>query len=149
MTRLRAEDGVTLVELLIAMVVMAIGTAAILAGFNSGIFTVNRARVASTAGALADKQMETYRQIPATLPAVGAPASPSSLPGPDGQTYWMKTDVAWSCAVGTYSAGPPPTCSGTPANRPVKLVTITMTDGPAAAAKVLFSENATFDSATG
>jgi prepilin-type N-terminal cleavage/methylation domain-containing protein len=147
MTRLRVEDGFTLVELLIAMVVMAIGTAAILAGFNSGILSVNRSRLASTAGAIADSKMEAYRFSSfASLP-IGL-QTPTTPPGPDGHTYWMQTDIEWSCAVGTYSAGPPPSCSGTPASRPVKVVTITVRDG-SATAKVLFSESSTFDSSTG
>ena len=76
-SRLQAEDGMTLIELLIAMVVMAIGISAIVAGFSSGILAVDRARLASTAGALADKQMELYRQAAFTslIPAAlnGAP----------------------------------------------------------------------------
>ena len=45
----------------------------------------------------------------------------------------------------TISAG---TCSGTPASRPIKVLTITVRDG-SAGAKLLFTENATFDSSTG
>ncbi len=52
----------TLIELLIAMVVMSIGITALVAGFSSGILAVNTARATSTAGTLADKQMELYRQ---------------------------------------------------------------------------------------
>ena len=36
-TRLRAEEGMTLIELLIAMTIMSIGIAALVAGFSSGI----------------------------------------------------------------------------------------------------------------
>ena len=104
---LRAEEGMTLIELLIAMTVMSIGIAALVAGFSSGIVSINRARTTSTAGTLADQQMELYRQasftsLPTTL------QSPTTPTGPDGQTYWMQVDGAWTCAVGTYSAG---TCS--------------------------------------
>ena len=56
------EEGFTLVEMLIAMTIMAIGIAALVAGFSSGILAVNRAGTTSTAGSLADKQMEGYRQ---------------------------------------------------------------------------------------
>jgi prepilin-type N-terminal cleavage/methylation domain-containing protein len=143
LTRLRSEEGVTLIELLIAMVVTAIGTAAIVAGFSSGILAVNRANVASTAGALADKQMESYRQSSVTLPPIGVPAT-STPPGPDGHSYWMQTDVI-SCSSAT---GPSTSCSDVPASRPVKLVTITVRDG-SATAKVLFTENTTFDASTG
>ena len=59
---MRAEEGMTLIELLIAMAVMSIGIAALVAGFSSGVVSINRARVTSTAGTLADKQMELYRQ---------------------------------------------------------------------------------------
>ena len=43
-TCLRAEEGMTLIELLIAMVVMSIGIAALVAGFSSGVVSINRAR---------------------------------------------------------------------------------------------------------
>ena len=44
----------------------------------------------------------------------------------------MQVDGTWSCAIGTYSAGPPPALlTSTPASRPVKLVTITVRDGSA------------------
>jgi prepilin-type N-terminal cleavage/methylation domain-containing protein len=138
------EGGFTIVELLIAMVIMAIGISAIVAGFSSGLLAVNRARTTSSAGALADQQMETYRQgsfaaVPTTLQTATTPT------GSDGHTYWMQVNGSWSCAVGTYSAG---SCSGTPASRPVKQVTITVRDG-SSTAKVLFTEDATFDSSTG
>ena len=129
------------------MVVMSIGVAALVAGFSSGVFAINRARLTSTAGTLADQQMEIYRQAAFTALPVGL-QTPTTPSGPDGHTYWMQVDGAWTCAVGTYSAGPPATCSGTPTSRPLKLLTITVRDG-SATAKLLFTENATFDSSTG
>ncbi len=57
-----SEGGFGLVELLIAMVVMSIGITAIVAGYSSGILAVDRAKAGTTAGALADRQMEVYRQ---------------------------------------------------------------------------------------
>ena len=144
---MRAEEGMTLIELLIAMVVMSIGIAALVAGFSSGVVSINRARVTSTAGTLADKQMELYRQAAFTSLPMGL--QPATSPtGPDGQTYWMQVDGTWTCAIGTYSAGPPATCSGTPASRPLKVLTITVRDG-SPTAKLLFTESATFDSSTG
>jgi prepilin-type N-terminal cleavage/methylation domain-containing protein len=143
----RAEEGMTLIELLIAMVVMSIGIAALVAGFSSGVVSINRARVTSTAGTLADQQMELYRQAAFTSLPVGL-QTPTTPTGPDGHTYWMQVNGAWTCAVGTYSAGPPATCSGTPASRPLKVLTITVRDG-SPTAKLLFTESATFDSSTG
>jgi type II secretory pathway pseudopilin PulG len=138
---------VSLIELLITMVVISIGIAALVAGFSSGVLAVNRARLGATAGALADKQMELYRQAAFTSLPVGLQAATTPT-GPDGHTYWMQVQGAWHCVIGTYSAGPPATCSGTPASRPVDLVTITVRDG-SATARLLFSESATFDSSTG
>ncbi len=63
MERLRADGGMTLIELLIAMVVMAIGVTAIVAGLSSGILTVQRAAKASSAAAFADQQMEAFRTL--------------------------------------------------------------------------------------
>jgi type II secretory pathway pseudopilin PulG len=137
----------TLIELLIAMVVMSIGIAALVAGFSSGVVSINRARVTSTAGTLADRQMELYRQAAFTSLPVGL-QTPTTPTGPDGHSYWMQVNGAWTCAVGTYSAGPPATCSGTPASRPLKVLTITVRDG-SPTAKLLFTESATFDSSTG
>jgi type II secretory pathway pseudopilin PulG len=139
------EEGLGLVELLIAMVIMAVGIAALVAGFSSGILSVNRARVTSTAGALADKQMEAYRQMAFTSVPVGL-QSPTTPVGPDGHTYWMQVNGDWTCAVGGISAGGG--CPGPPASNPLKLVTITVRDGPPPA-RILFTENATFDSSTG
>jgi type II secretory pathway pseudopilin PulG len=53
----------TLIELLIALIVLAVGIMATAAGFSSGILTVQRGAKTSTAGALADQQMEAYRRL--------------------------------------------------------------------------------------
>ena len=64
MSRLRrSEAGFGLVELLIAMTVLAAGITALVAGFTSGYLALSRASVRSTAGALADAQMEKYRAL--------------------------------------------------------------------------------------
>ena len=90
-TRLRAEEGMTLIELLIAMTVMSVGIAALVAGFSTGIVSITRANVTSTAGTLADKQMETFRQASyATVQS--KPNAP--VDGPDGHRYWIQSDVS-------------------------------------------------------
>ena len=96
---LRAEEGMTLIELLIAMAVMSIGIAALVAGFSSGIVSITRANVTSTAGTLADKQMESFRQGPfATVQS--KPAAP--IDGPDGHRYSIQSDVSLcSASMGT------------------------------------------------
>jgi type II secretory pathway pseudopilin PulG len=80
-TRLRAEAGIGLVELLIAMTVLSVALLALVAAFTSGAFTLRRAGQTSTAAALADRQMETYRGLkyahvrlePTSIPPVGDP----------------------------------------------------------------------------
>ena len=104
--RLQAEDGMTLVELLIAMVVMSIGITAIVAGYSSGILAVDRAKADATAGALADRQMEAYRQ--ASFAAVPTPAAAQRRrrTGSTGGTYWIGTTISWTCVVGSRTTRP-------------------------------------------
>src|SRR4029453_1609703 len=91
-----AEEGMTLIELLIAMVVMSIGIAALVAGFSSGVVSINRARLTSTAGARAGTEMELYRQ--AAFPSLPVGLQPPTTPtGADGHTYWMQVNGAWTC----------------------------------------------------
>lgn len=63
MGRLRNEEGFGLVELLIALTVMNVGLLAIVASFTSGTVALSRASHVSTAAAIADAQMETYRAM--------------------------------------------------------------------------------------
>lgn len=52
-----------MVELLVAMTVMAIGILALFAMFQSAVLQITRASTTSTAAALADSEMEGYRAI--------------------------------------------------------------------------------------
>jgi prepilin-type N-terminal cleavage/methylation domain-containing protein len=61
--RLADDDGFGLVELLIAMTILVIGIMAIVAGFSSGMVALQRSSQVSTAGVLADQQMESYRRV--------------------------------------------------------------------------------------
>ena len=61
--RLRSEEGFGLVELTIAMAMMAIALLVLVAALSSGEVTLQRAGAAGTAGTLADRQMEKYRAI--------------------------------------------------------------------------------------
>jgi type II secretory pathway pseudopilin PulG len=141
----------SLVELLIAMVVTSIGVAALVAGFSSGFVSINRAHETSTAGALADQKMELYRQAAFTSPSLEPRAlSGAPEPGSDGRMYWVGTSVSWTCVVGpenTTTNAAPPTCTGAPPSRPVKVVSIEVRDS-SLSGKLLFTESATFDSST-
>jgi type II secretory pathway pseudopilin PulG len=61
--RARDESGFGMLELLMAMVMLNIGILAIVAAFSSGNSALARANRISTAGALANKQMEVYRGL--------------------------------------------------------------------------------------
>jgi len=150
-TRLQSEEGMTLIELLIAMVVMALGISALVAGFSSGLLAVGRAKTATTVGTLADQKMETYRQAPFASLTPGA-LSGSAQTGSDGKTYWVGSTISWTCIVGppnTTTSQTPPTCTGAPASRAVKLVAIEVHKGSTSSGALAFSESATFDSSTG
>jgi prepilin-type N-terminal cleavage/methylation domain-containing protein len=67
----RDEAGFGLIELLIALTVLAIGILALFAMFESGIRSVTRASTVTTAGALADREMENFRAI--RYDAIGLP----------------------------------------------------------------------------
>jgi len=58
------ETGIGLIELLIAMGVLAIAISAQLAVFSSSYVSLGRANMKGTAVTMADKQMEAYRTLP-------------------------------------------------------------------------------------
>ena len=151
MRRARQEEGIGLVELLIAMTVLAVGITAIVAGFSSGMVALNEASRASTAGAVADQKMEAYRQVRYNDPSLDIGSTSVTQAGPDGRTYWVGSDVSWTCATGTYdNSTTPPSCTGGAVlARPMKLVTITVRDGPLATDELLFRATSTFDCSTG
>ena len=61
--RLRHEEGFTLVELLIAMIVLTVGILALVAAYSSGYAALNRATRVSSARLVADQQMERFRAV--------------------------------------------------------------------------------------
>ena len=150
MRRARQEEGIGLIELLIAMTIMSIGIMAIVAGFSSGIVAMNNASKASTAGALADQRMEAYRRVRYADPLLNIGSTSATQTGPGGGTYWVGSVVSWTCPAGAYDGSTtPPSCTGGGvAARPMKLVTITVRDGTDTA-KVLFRATSTFDRSTG
>src|SRR3954452_8477391 len=61
--RARDQSGFGMLELLMAMVMLNVGILAIVAAFSSGNSALARANRISTASALADKQLESYRGL--------------------------------------------------------------------------------------
>ncbi len=166
---MRDEAGIGLVELLIAMTIMAIGISAIVAGFSSGVLAINRASKTATAGTLADRQMEAYRALGYSSIALSGsgtcmPTNPwtpvpacaiQTVVGPDRRKYEVDTTITLACPLA--GTGPPvgTSCNdvtGTTVSRAVKSVSIvvkgctnttcTTTD------RTWFSETSTFDQAT-
>jgi Tfp pilus assembly protein PilV len=68
-----AEAGFGLVEVLIAMTMLALGILALFAMFEAGIRQITRASTVTTAGALADKEMEGFVAI--RYDSIGLPES--------------------------------------------------------------------------
>ena len=177
--RLRSEQGFGLIELLIAMVMLNIGILAIVAAFNTGIVTLNRASRTSTAAALADKTMESYRALPygciyentpgtdttyttdsaynATYGITGGtscttapPAASGNQAGADRKNYRVDTFVVWSCSAGSVSGGgSTPQCTTSGSGRPVKKVTVVVRDAAKLTARPLVRVASTFDASTG
>jgi prepilin-type N-terminal cleavage/methylation domain-containing protein len=110
--KLSGEEGFGLIELLIAMLVLALGIMAIVAGFSSGLIALDRASRAGTAGTLADKQMEGYR----ALGFSGILLTNAPSPGLD-TTH--TTDPAYD-SVNAVATG---TCTGAPQCAPIQTVT--------------------------
>ncbi len=148
------EEGFTLVEMLIAMTVMAIGIAALVAGFSSGILSVNRAGTTSTAGSLADKQMESYRQAAFTSradalqPSAGRHRRRARTDVPTG----CGTRISWTCVVPgrqhddeSHRAR----CPGHSDEPPRQARVDRRCAQGSATGKLLFTESTTFDSSTG
>ena len=123
----RDEAGFGLIELMIAMTVLAVGILALFAMFESGIRTITRASTVTTAGALADKEMENFRAIryvdiglPDTLVSTAASSSPP-----------YSLDTAYRSTAGT-TAGTRvnlAACGTSPCSTKVPVQTLTGADG--------------------
>lgn len=139
--KLRNEDGIGLIELLIALLVLNVGIFATLGAFASAATTIRRASHISTAAALADKQMETYRNTsyasipPACNPTPTSSTTTSSATGADGRQYSVTTIA--SCAS-----------QGSGGSAFVKQVTLQVSDPPADNSMILVTSTSTFSRCT-
>ncbi len=110
-TRAREESGFGLLELLMAMVMLNVGILAIVAAFSSGNAALARASRVSTAAALADKQMESYRgliydNIVFTTSEWNGAIADSSYTADRVYTTNMQNPVAPKALVGTLTNCP-------------------------------------------
>jgi Tfp pilus assembly protein PilV len=91
---MRNEDGIGLIELLIALLVLNVGIFATLGAFTSAASTLKRSSRVSTAAAIADQEIEAlhnmnYNQI------VNVSQTPFTWPGaPDGGQYTVQVKPA-------------------------------------------------------
>ena len=88
-----------------AMTILNIGILATVAAFNSGIVTLHRSGMISTASVLADKQVELYRSLTYGSIALDSSSIPATTP--------YTSDAAWSSSpVTTTCTTPlPPECN--------------------------------------
>jgi Tfp pilus assembly protein PilV len=135
--KLRGEDGLGLVELLIALLVLNVGIFATLAAFTGGATAINRASHVSTASAISDKQMETYRDTAYdSIPSSGT--TTTSVTGADGRPYTV---------VATFASGSQLPAATYKGSAYVKQVTLTIKD-PGDHNKVLVTSSSTFSRCT-
>ena len=139
--RLRDEDGIGLVELLIALLVLNVGIFATLAAFTSGALALRRAGHTSTASAIADRYMECFRDASYTnikWPMTTGNCTSAAPVGADGLTYNVAATVnsGSQLSSGTYQG-----------SSAVKVVTLTIT-GPAPKTTVLDQTSSTFSLCT-
>jgi len=166
--RVRAKQGFGLVELLAAMMVLMVGILALFAMFESGIRTIKRASTVTTAGALADREMENFRAIqyssiglPETLVGAAAPpysldpayqAAPKRFPLNACGTAPCTTKAPVQTLTGadgkSYRVDTYVTRQTVAAGRAVKLVTIVVRDG-ADPNKIWARTASSFDASTG
>lgn len=122
--RLRREEaGFGLIELMIAMTVLAVGILALFAMFESGIRSITRASTVTTAGALADKEMESYRAI--RYNAIGLPDSLVTAAVVSSPPYG--SDAAYQSNASYRVALNP--CGTSPCTTKVPVQTVTGADG--------------------
>jgi Tfp pilus assembly protein PilV len=135
--KLRGEDGLGLVELLIALLVLNVGIFATLGAFTSAATAINRASHVSTAATISDKQMETYRDSTySSIPSTGT--TTTSVTGADGRTYTV---------VATFSNGSQLTTGTYQGSVYVKQVTLAVKD-TADHNRVLVTSSSTFSRCT-
>lgn len=103
------EDGFGLIELLISLTVLSVAILGLISAMTSGYITLNRASMHSTAGAIADSEMEGYRAL--TYSAISLGSTTKTKTGPDSRTYRIDTSVTSQSITG---------------GRPVKLVSVSV-----------------------
>jgi Tfp pilus assembly protein PilE len=92
--RMRNEDGIGLIELLIALLVLNVGIFATLAAFTSAAATLKRSSRISTAAAIADQEIETLHNMKFQQIVNLSPTSFTWPSAPDGGQYTVQVNLA-------------------------------------------------------
>lgn len=114
------ERGVGLIELMAAMTVLMVGILALFAMFESGIRHLSRASTVTTAGALADREMESYRAM--RYASIGLPDSlvlAAAAPYSSDAAYQSSTSARVNLVA----------CGAAPCSTDVPVQTLTGADG--------------------
>jgi prepilin-type N-terminal cleavage/methylation domain-containing protein len=114
--RLADDEGFGLIELLIAMTILAVAIGGLLAVFGSSIAILQHANNEGTALTLADRQLESYRSMPyscipdpATFGSTSAPPGCGSYPGfPRAYPTGACSPPASGCATQTTTSSESP-----------------------------------------
>jgi type II secretory pathway pseudopilin PulG len=131
------EDGLGLIELIIAMTILTVGLLAILATFSSGMTALARSSRTANASTLADSQLQLYRALTYCAIRLRNGSIPTTAPyttPPDYDASATKvTDTApGNCGASTLTCPAPPStikeCEATrtvtgPEGRPYRIDT--------------------------
>jgi Tfp pilus assembly protein PilV len=130
--KLREETGLGLIELLISLLVLNLGIFATMGAFTSGAVAIRNASRVSTASALADKNIEAFRDMSYSSSSFAVGTTTAIQTGADGLTYSVTTAITSGSQLttGTYQG-----------STAVKVVTITIKDG--ATGKTLYGPAST------
>ncbi len=97
--RMRDEDGIGLIELLIALLVLNVGIFATLGAFTSAASTLKRSSRISTAAAIADQEIEALHNLKYSQIVNVGPAAWPSAQTPDGGSYTFQVVVTSGAGV--------------------------------------------------
>ena len=119
--RMRDEDGIGLIELLIALLVLNVGIFATLGAFTSAASTLKRSSRISTAAAVADQEIEALHNLRySQIVNVGPATWPNA---PDGGSYTYQVVVSAGQVTGGSANNKQATVTVTSAADPKAKVT--------------------------
>jgi Tfp pilus assembly protein PilV len=117
--KLRDETGLGLIEMLISLLILNLGIFATMGAFTSGGVAIRNASRISTASALADKNLEAFRDMSYSSASFAVGTTTANQTGADGLTYSVTT---------TITSGSQLTSGPYQGSSAVKVVTITIKD---------------------